>query len=99
MHRRENEGWQELKSGLRRDFGSQTFQGNLEQALDKRAYREGESLLRYTEDVLYMCRKVDQKMSEETKLLYLISGFTGENLYTFCDRNFSTVSSFIEQVL
>ena len=95
VHRRANDNWSSLKDNLRRDFGCQTFREDVEGELDQRAYKDGESFLRYAEDVLYLCNKVDSNMAEDTKVLYLISGFTGELLYTICERDYTTTDQFI----
>lgn len=96
IHCREVDSWEALKPMLRRDFGSQFFSGNVEKELDNRKYMEGEPLLRYAEDVLYMCGKVDINMTNDTKLLYLISGFNNSDLLSICFLNFTSVEQFLE---
>ena len=95
VHRRPGQTWRDLRCKLIRDFGISATSYDFEEELNSRTLRKDESMLRYTEEVLFLCKKVDPVMSASTKLLYLISGLTDEMPFVALTQNINSVEAFL----
>jgi hypothetical protein len=98
IHKRPNLTWISLKELLLRDFAYyMTSNANqLEDELNERTLGKDESMLRYAEEVLYLCKRFDPKMTTKNKLLYLISGLPDNMSLIAVSKEYINVEAFLD---
>ncbi|UYV65208.1 hypothetical protein LAZ67_3003592 [Cordylochernes scorpioides] len=80
LHKISFTSWEHFKSRLIQDFGSDANKEELKMRLN-RMQQWNEPAIRFAEDILVLCNKVDPQMEEENKINWVIGGLKKE--YSF----------------
>ncbi|UYV64482.1 hypothetical protein LAZ67_3000918, partial [Cordylochernes scorpioides] len=80
LHKISFTSWEHFKSRLIQDFGSDANKEELKMRLN-RMQQWNEPAIRFAEDILVLCNKVDPQMEEEYKINWVIGGLKKE--YSF----------------
>ncbi|UYV77663.1 hypothetical protein LAZ67_15001846 [Cordylochernes scorpioides] len=80
LHKKSFTSWEHFKSRLIQDFASDANKEEMKMRLN-RMQEWNEPAIRFAEDILVLCNKVDPQMEEETKINWVIGGLKKE--YSF----------------
>ncbi|UYV77636.1 hypothetical protein LAZ67_15001781, partial [Cordylochernes scorpioides] len=80
LHKISFTSWEHFKSRLIQDFASDANKEEIKMRLN-RMQKWNEPAIRFAEDILVLCNKVDPQMEEETKINWVIGGLNKE--YSF----------------
>ncbi|UYV71169.1 EPM2AIP1 [Cordylochernes scorpioides] len=80
LHKISFTSWENFKSRLIEDFASDANKEEMKMRLN-RMQQWNEPAIRFAEDILVLCNKVDPQMEEETKIKWVIGGLKKE--YSF----------------
>ncbi|UYV78051.1 hypothetical protein LAZ67_15003310, partial [Cordylochernes scorpioides] len=80
LHKISFTSWENFKSRLIQDFASDANKEEMKMRLN-RMQQWNEPAIRFAEDILVLCNKVDPQMEEETKINWVIGGLKKE--YSF----------------
>ncbi|UYV73632.1 K02A2.6-like, partial [Cordylochernes scorpioides] len=80
LHKISFTSWENFKSRLIEDFASDANKEEIKMRLN-RMQQWNEPAIRFAEDILVLCKKVDPQMEEETKINWVIGGLKKE--YSF----------------
>ncbi|UYV61751.1 EPM2AIP1 [Cordylochernes scorpioides] len=80
LHKISFTSWEHFKSRLIQDFASDANKEEMKMRLN-RMQQWNEPAIRFAEDILVLCNKVDPQMEEETKINWVIGGLKKE--YSF----------------
>lgn len=97
-HDEELTSWEQCKQKLRELFGKPVGrQRAAQKELGSRVQTSTESYLTYIQDVLALCRKVDERMSEEDKVNHVLKGIADDAFHLLVYKNFSTIDDVINE--
>lgn len=95
-HESDFRDWSSFKDQLRRIFGTPTVRSEVaRKKLAERVQHYGESYTSYIEDVLALCRRIDDAMPETDRVRHLLKGIGPTAFNALTANNPSTVSDVI----
>ncbi|UYV73345.1 K02A2.6-like [Cordylochernes scorpioides] len=83
LHKISFTSWEHFKSRLIQDFASDANKEELKMRLN-RMQQWNDPAIRFAEDILVLCNKVDPQMEEENKINWVIGGLKKEYSFALC---------------